>query len=217
MTFKNSLSGKNDASSAIAEQEIELPPRSIWVHLAFYFTLIFMALHVYWAVGGAWGLPPAAALHASETRIANWFVSAIEAIGALWVLALLHPAARRVPSWLLLLPLWAASAVCVSHAIFGAVTKALYLGGMHEAVDFPVVPGLSAEEAADANHLSAVQDLLVFEPFFLIQGVVLAMAAWQYIRTPARRRLWTWSLVVAVLLIIAFGAMLSLADSKFAI
>ncbi|MET9669369.1 hypothetical protein ABZY19_28985 [Streptomyces sp. NPDC006475] len=66
-------------------------------------------------------------------------------------------------------------------------------------------------------HLSAVQDLLVFEPFFLIQGVLLAMAAWQYIRTPARRRLWTWSLVVSVLLIDAFGTVLSLAEAKFAI
>ncbi|MDX3434199.1 DUF3995 domain-containing protein [Streptomyces sp. ME01-18a] len=176
-----------------------------------------MALHVYWAVGGTWGLPPAAVLHPSETRVANWFVSAIEMIGALWVLALLHPAARRVPSWLLLLPLWAAAAVCVSHAIFGAVTKALYLGGMHEAVDFPVVPELSAAEVADANHLAAVQDLLVFEPCFLIQGVLLAMAAWQYIQTPARRRLWTWSLIMAVVLVDAFGAVLSFVEAKFAI
>jgi hypothetical protein len=117
----------------------------------------------------------------------------------------------------LLTPLWAAAAVCVSHAVFGAVTKSLYLGGVHEAVDFPVVPGMSAAEAADANNLAAVQDLVVFEPCFLIQGVVLAMAAWQYIRTPARRRLWTWSLVAAVVLINAFGAVLSLADAKFAI
>ncbi|MFJ6650999.1 DUF3995 domain-containing protein [Streptomyces sp. NPDC091290] len=176
-----------------------------------------MAFHVYWAVGGGWGLPPAAALRPAETRAANWVVSAIELIGALWVLALLHPAARRVPSWLLLSPLWAASAVCVSHAVFGAVTKSLYLGGMHEAVDFPAVPELSAEALADANHLSAVQDLVVFEPCFLIQGVVLAMAAWQFIRTPGHRRLWTWSLVVAVVLINVFGVVLSLSDTKFAI
>jgi hypothetical protein len=217
MTYGNSLSADNDVNSDAAEQEIELPSRPVWVHAAFYFTLIFMALHVYWAVGGTWGLPPAAVTNPSATRTANWVVSAIELTGAFWVLALLHPAARRVPSWLLLSPLWAAAAVCVSHAVFGAVTKSLYLGGMHEAVDFPDVPELSAEEAADANHLAAVHDLLVFEPFFLIQGVVLAMAAWQYIRTPARRRLWTWSLVVAVVLISVFGAVLSLADAKFAI
>jgi hypothetical protein len=176
-----------------------------------------MALHVYWAAGGTWGLPPAAELHQSETQAANAVVSVIELIGAFWVLALLHPAARRVPSWLLLSPLWAATAVCVSHAIFGFITKALYLGGMHEAVDFPDTPHLSAAEAADANHLSAVHDLLVFEPSFLIQGVVLAMAAWQFIRTPARRRQWTWSLVVSVVLITVFGAVLSLLDAQVAI
>lgn len=217
MTSGNSLFAGHDVNSGAPEQELELPGRPAWVHLAFYFTLAFMALHVYWAAGGTWGLPPAAAADLSATRTANWVVSAIELIGAFWVLALLHPVARRVPSWLLLSPLWAATAVCISHAIFGTVTKALYLGGMHEAVDFPDVPELSAEELADANHLAAVHDLLVFEPCFLIQGVVLAMAAWQFIRTPARRRLWTWSLVVAVVLISVFGAVLSLADAQFAI
>ncbi|MEW1685999.1 DUF3995 domain-containing protein [Streptomyces sp. NPDC093594] len=176
-----------------------------------------MAFHLYWAVGGTWGLPPAAALRPTETQAANWLVSAIEVIGALWVLTLLHPAARRVPSWLLLSPLWIAAAVCVSHAVFGIITKSLYLGGVHEAVDFPTVPELSASEMADANHLAAVHDLLVFEPCFLIQGVVLAMAARQYLRTPAHRRLWTWTLVVAVALITLFGAVLAFADAKVAI
>lgn len=207
----------NEVGPDATRQEAVLSPRPIWVHMAFWFTLIFMALHLYWAVGGTWGLPPAAALRPSETQAANWVVSAIEVIGALWVLALLHPAARRVPSWLLLSPLWIAAAVCVSHAVFGVITKSLYLGGVHEAVDFPAVPELSAAEAADANHLSAVHDLLVFEPCFLIQGVVLAMAAWQYIRTPSGRRLWNWSLVAAVVLIAFFGAVLSFVDAKAAI
>ena len=217
MAHGNSLSAGNDVDSDAADQELELQPRPVWVHCAFYFTLLFMTLHVYWAVGGTWGLPAAAAADPSATQMANWVVSVLELIGAFWVLALLHPAARRVPSWLLLSPLWAAAAVCVSHAIFGVITKSLYLGGMHEAVDFPDVPELSAAELADANHMAAVHDLLVFEPCFLIQGVVLAMAAWQYIRTPARRRLWTWSLAVAVVLITVFGAALSLAGAQFAL
>ncbi|WP_369154028.1 hypothetical protein [Streptomyces sp. R02] len=46
-------------------------------------------------------------------------MSALEVIGALWVVALLDPAVRRVPSWPLLSPLWTAAAVCVSHAASG--------------------------------------------------------------------------------------------------
>lgn len=117
----------------------------------------------------------------------------------------------------MLLPLWGAAVVCISHAFFGWVTKGLYLVGMKSAVDFPVVPGVSAATADKENHLSAVIDILVFEPCFLIQGVVLAMAAWQFIRTAANRRRWVWSLAVGVVLVDLFGVTLSLAGLKFAI
>ncbi|AJE43573.1 hypothetical protein [Streptomyces nodosus] len=62
-----------------------------------------------------------------------------------------------------------------------------------------------------------MQDLLVFEPCFLVQGVVLALAAWQFIRTGDGRRRWWTSLVVGVLVIDVFGALLSLAGMRFAV
>lgn len=114
-------------------------------------------------------------------------------IGAVIVLALNHPIGRRVRSWILLVPIWIGAVVCVSHGIYGFATKALYMSGTHGAVNFPVVPGVSAATAAAQNHLSAVQDLVVFEPCFVVEGALLALAAWQFIRTPAGRRLRTGS------------------------
>lgn len=96
------------------------------VHLAFAFTILFMLLHLYWAVGGTWGLAPAALDKKAEVQMVNWVVSAFMVIGAIYVLALNHPISRRVPSWILLPPIWTGAVVCLSHAIFGAVTKALY-------------------------------------------------------------------------------------------
>lgn len=217
MTSETPISADENVNAGEREQEISLPPRPAFVHAAFVFTMLYMAFHVYWAVGGSWGLPLLAQHEETTTRVANWVVSVIMLIGAFWVLALKHPAIRRVPSWVLLTPLWAAAAVCVSHALYGFITKALYVSGQHGAVHFPKVAGVDAATAASENHLSAVHDLWLFEPCFLLQGLVLWLAAWQYLRTPAGRRRWSWSLVAGVILIDVFGALLTAGGMRFAL
>jgi len=199
------------------QAQVTLPPRPIWVHLAFAFTILFMSLHLYWALGGTWGLPPTALQEKSAVQASNWVVTIIMLVGALVILALNYPVSRRVPSWTLLVPIWVAAVVCISHATFGIATKALYLSGWHGAVDFPAVPGVSAARAAEMNHLAAVRDLTVFEPSFLIQGGLLALAAWQFIRTPAGRRKWSMSTVAGAAAIVVFGTLLSLGDMHFVI
>ena len=191
--------------------------RPVWIRTAFAFTLLFLSIHLYWALGGTWGLPLLALHDRSTVRAANWVVSAIMVIGAVVVLALDSAIGRRVPSWMLLAPVWIGAVVCVSHGLYGVVTKGLYLGGHPGAVDFPVVPGVSPAAAADRNHLSAVQDLVIFEPCFAIQGVVLALAGWQSIRAPRARRRWSASVVAGIVVIDVFGALLSLSGGHVAI
>lgn len=217
MTYEPTVSTEGDADSSERDREVPLPSRPVWVHSAFVFTLLFTTIHVYWAVGGTWGLPLAALHQGALTRAANWVVSGIMVIGAVWVLALNHPVGRRIPAWVLLAPIWAGAVVCASHAVFGFATKSLYLSGLHGAVDFPVVPGVDAATAAAQNHLSAVHDLLVFEPCFLVQGVLLALAGRQFIRTRAGRRLWSVSVIVGIVAIDLFGTVLSLGDLRFAV
>ncbi|WP_326609081.1 DUF3995 domain-containing protein [Streptomyces scopuliridis] len=217
MTYEKSMPIEESANSGDREPEITLPPQPVWVQLAFAFTLLFMAIHLYWAVGGTWGLPLLALQEKAAVQAVNWVVSVIMVIGALFVLALNHPIGRRVPSWTLLVPLWTGAVVCVSHAIYGLITKALYLSGWHGAVNFPVVAGVSPATAAAENRHSAILDILVFEPCFLIQGLLLALAAWQFIRTPAGRRRWRMSLIAGIALIDVFGLLLDLAGKQFAI
>lgn len=191
--------------------------RPEWVRAAFIVTLLFATLHLYWAVGGAWGLPPAALQYKGAARAANWVVTGILVAGACWVLVLNRRWARRIPSGVLLSPLWLGAVVCISHALFGLVTKGLYLGGYEGAVDFPTVAGVDAVTAAADNHRAAVLDVVAFEPFFLAQGLALALAGWQFIRGPRGRRLWTWSLGGGVVLVDGFGAALSLAGLHVAV
>lgn len=214
MTHEDSIPVVNTQSS---DSEISTRVRPLWIDVAFVFTLLFTAVHLYWALGGPWGLPLLAVHEKAAVEAVNWAVTVIMVIGASVILGLKHRLARRLPSWVLLGPIWAGAAVCISHSIYGFITKGLYLGGVHSAVDFPVVPGVSAATAAGKNHLSAVQDLLVFEPCFLIEGVLLAVAAWQFLRTPAGRRRWWVSLTVGVLAIDVFGTLLSLGGMHFAI
>jgi hypothetical protein len=188
-----------------------------WVRVAVVVTLLFTALHVYWAVGGTWGLPPAARLHEQATRTANWVVSAILVVGAGWLLLLARPASRRIPPWLLLSPLWLGAVVCISHAIFGFATKGLYLAGFKGAVHFPVIPGVDAGTASADNRDTAVLDLLVFEPFFLAQGLAIVVACRQFVSTRRGRRVWTWSVVAGTLMIDGFGVALAVAGLRVAI
>lgn len=215
MTHQASAPIGNDLDSR--EPGVALRPRPLWVHAAFAFTILFLALHVYWAVGGTWGLPPAAVNKQAAVQAANWVVSAIMAIGAVYILALNHPISRRIPWWLLLPPIWAGAVVCLSHAVFGFVTKALYLAGRQEAVNFPDLPWLSAAEAAESNRLAAWHDLLIFEPCFLLQGALLALAAWQFIRTPAGRRNWSRSIIIGTVVIDVLGLGLTLVGTRISI
>lgn len=217
MVHERPLTTTDQLDSGEREPMAVPPRRPVWVYSAFAFTLAFMLLHLYWAVGGTWGLPLMETRSRSAVQAANWVVCAIEVIGAFFILALNHPVSRRVPAWTLLVPLWTAAVVCLSHGIYGIATKGLYLSGRHGAVDFPSVSGVSAATAAGRHHLSAVQDLVVFEPCFVVQGALVALAAWQFVRTSARRRTWLMSVIVGTVLIAVFGTLLSLRGMHVAV
>jgi Protein of unknown function (DUF3995) len=172
---------------------------------------------VYWAVGGTWGVPLAALQNADTVRNANWVVSAVMLVGAAWVLALDHRFAGRAPAWVVLTPLWCGGVICVSHAVFGFVTKTLYLAGVHDAVDFPEATGVDAATPARDHHVSAVRDLWVFEPCFLIQGLLLALVGRQFIRSAAGRRTWSLSVLLGVAVVDVFGLLLSLGNMHVAL
>jgi len=154
--------------------------------MAYVAALVVLAgvpIHLYWVLGGTWGLPGGAAtaglpgLHAT-----NAVVSVLLAAGAALVFGLTRPWARRPPALVLLAPVWVGSVACISHGLYGMVTKGLYAAGAHSVVSYP-----EPLTAGQKNH-AALLDLGVFEPWFLVQGLLLLFAGRWFACTAAGRR-----------------------------
>jgi hypothetical protein len=133
------------------------PSPSVWA---------FIPIHVCWAMGGTFWLPAAARIPANKpaVQVANW---GRRPAGDRRGYRARAGAPRGPPG---------SSCVAVGADLDRVITKGLYLSGVHGAVNFPALPGVSAATAAAANHTSAVLDLAVFEPWFLIEGVLLLLA-----------------------------------------
>ena len=187
-------------------------PGPLTAYLAALAAVAGIPVHLYWALGGTWGFPGGTTT-ASQAglRAANLVVSALLACGAVYVYGLTRPWARRRPAFLVLAPVWAAAAVCVSHGLFGIATKGLYLAGVKSAVSWP-------ENALTAGQksLAALHDLTIFEPWFLVLGLLLALAG-RWFAGPAASRRWTLSLVAVVVLVDAFGVALAVTHHRFAV
>ena len=169
-------------------------------------------VHLYWALGGTWGFVDGTATAGLPgLRAVNLVVSALLACGAAYLYGLTRPWARRPPALLVLAPVWAAAVVCVSHAIFGIATKGLYLAGVKSAVSWP-----EHELTAGQKSLAALHDLAIFEPWFLVLGLLLALAGRRF-AGPATSRRWTLSLVAAIVLVDAFGVALAVTNHRFAV
>ena len=195
------------------------PARTRWrrgplfAYLAALAALAAIPVHLYWALGGTWGLPGGAAtadlpgIHAT-----NLAVSVLLACGALFLLALTRPWSRRPPAMLMLAPVWAGAVVCISHALFGIAAKGLYVAGVHAAVSWP-----EHELTAAQKNLAAVRDLGIFEPWFLVLGLLLALAGYGFAPTATGRRRWTLSLLAAIAASCAFGVALAVTHHTFAV
>ena len=110
----------------------------------------------------------------------------------------------------MLAPVWAGAVMCLSHGLFGMATKSLYAAGVQSAVSWP------GHLTAAQKNLAALYDLGVFEPWFLIQGLLLALAGHWFARTATGRRRWTLSLAAGIVFIDAFGIALAVTHHRFA-
>ncbi len=143
-------------------------------------SVAYLVPHLYWAIGGTHGLsavkPSARAL--PEWRAINWAASGVLALPAMLAVALVRARSRALKAGLLLVCL-AGSSIAAAHGLYGIVYRALIVSGTID---------VDGEPFDASRHGWVIWDLAVFEPWFLIEGLLLAALGAAVTPTCFRRR-----------------------------
>lgn len=140
--------------------------------------------HLYLALGGTAILPtfnPAVA-GVPQLRQINWIASLVLAAAAVLPLAFVQPWGRRIPRWMLLSAAWLGCVVPAAHGLYGIVDRANIIAGLTP---------LDARAFTLPQDSWVLWDLLVYEPWFLIAGILFGLSGWYFPSTPRDRRVWT--------------------------
>lgn len=136
--------------------------------------LVFAAAHLYWLLGGTLGIPLGLALFANKPLLVIDIIAIpLCIIAALLALALVQSWGRRFPWQWLLTAAWAACALFVVHAA-------------------PQIPDwviLALGRRTTALTPADRFDLFLYEPWFLVGGILFGVAAWRFQRWSRDQRL----------------------------
>jgi len=135
--------------------------------------VIFASVHLYWLLGGTVGLPTGLSLHSNTPLLVIDIIAIPLCItAAVLALALVRPWGLRFPRRLLLTAAWGAAALFVVHAA-------------------PTIPdwvalalGLRTAALTPMDRFS----IFLYEPWFLVGGILFGVAAWCYQRRSRDRR-----------------------------
>jgi hypothetical protein len=149
----------------------------------FAWTLAFIAFHVYWFMGGRFGLGDSPKpIPGPPSSVAGWIlhfvVLAMFVAGVLVPLALVRPWGRNVPRWMLLTLAWIGSGVLSARGVAGIVDTLLRVtsvlpGGL---------TGLSNEQVFGQARPSAyiLWSGSAIDAYFLLGGILFGVAAWMH-------------------------------------
>jgi hypothetical protein len=155
-----------------------------------------MLPHLYWALGGVIGLnmftPSVLAL--PQLKLINWIASFILTAAGLLGLAFIYIKKNKLISVLLLAFALIGSMIATSHGIYGLVYRALQLLGL---------VNLDSDYGNAQSYL--LWDLFLFEPWFIIEGILLGCVGWFYLSTSRLRRNWFILCVIGILVGIFTG------------
>lgn len=137
----------------------------------------FAALSFYWASGGRFGVETNAPAITKPVLAGDpgwiallWLTGVLKLIAALLALALVRPWGRALPRWLLLTAGWGAFAI-----------MALYEGAASLLQHALMVAGAIATPAG-LGETSARWHLALWDPWWLLGGLLFGLATWAYQR-----------------------------------
>ena len=147
-------------------------------------------LHLLWALGiGLFMLRPSA-LEIPQFEAANLVTAGLlTAVGFLGPM-FIHLRGQRQLVWLLLAIAWAGCSLATSHGMYGIVHRTLQIAG---------VAGLESGPFNAVEHAYVLWDLLLFEPWFTIEGILLALVGWCTVGRSRSRRIWLILCIAGIL------------------
>ncbi|WLD94206.1 DUF3995 domain-containing protein [Alkalihalobacillus sp. AL-G] len=162
-------------------------------YAVFIWSIAYMLPHLYWALGGTVGLsllkPSIAEL--SYWEMINWVASVFLTAAGLLGIAFIYLRNQMVIRCLLLAIALIGCSIATSHGIYGIFYRIFQITGVVTVESGPFI----AEE-----HTFVWSDLLLFEPWFMIEGILLGILGWCYINKPRNRRIWLTLCTIGILI-----------------
>lgn len=160
--------------------------------------LLYAAYRGYYALGGTVGMF-GTPVSMSQWRLINAVGAVIILVGAVLPVATLPLWRRRRARSVLLVLCWVVAVGCVMHALVMVTARILSLAGVLH-MDFPFFASIDRREAD-------LQDLLLNEPWFLVEGLLWGALGWFGFESVRSRRLWVASGVVATVALTVIGVL----------
>lgn len=149
----------------------------------FVWSIAYMLPHLYWALGGRMGLfllkPGVAA--SSQFELINWISLPFFIVAGLVGLGFIYLSKNKILHLLLLSISVFGCSIATSHGIFGIIYRGLQIAG---------VIGLENRTFDIRDDMYVVWDMVIFEPWFLIEGILLATAGWFSLKEAWSRKVW---------------------------
>lgn len=171
----------------------------VWSGYAvFVWSIAYMLPHLYWALGGTFGLSllKSSILELPQWKAINWAASVFLTAAGLFGLAFVYLRKRGFLSWLLLAIALAGCSVAASHGIYGMANRLLQMAGVAPLESAPFNP---------REHAYVVWDLVLFEPWFLIEGILFGLVGWCYLTELRSKQIWLTLCVIGTLVGLVTG------------
>jgi Protein of unknown function (DUF3995) len=166
---------RDHASEPAPASPRRAPGRHVAAYAACAWAFVFAVPSLAWAAGVDLGTETIAE-DVNEAGIADPVLlavtGALKVLAGLVALALARPWGRRIPRRLLLVAAWGAAAVFLAYAVLNLVDHGLMEAGAR---------AIPEELGADAVRWH----LLLWDPWWLLGGILFAVAAWQFSRASA--------------------------------
>lgn len=159
-----------------------------------------MLPHLYWALGGkiGGGLLKPNIVYMIHFELINWVASVFLTVAGLIGLAFIYWNKGKVLKYMLLLISLAGCSLSASHGIYGIFYRIFQISG---------VVGLESGSFNIHEDAFMLWDLVLFEPWFLIEGILLGIVGWCFLKETRSRKIWLAACIGGIILGLVTGIM----------